>query len=57
MAGVMMLHHLHEEAAATRIQRAVEKVIDTGDTVTPDLNPTSTSGTTEMGDAIIAAME
>lgn len=56
MAGVMMLHHLGEHEAADRIQRAVEKVIAESVYVTPDLNPNSTTGTVEMGAAIIAAM-
>ncbi|NOQ13036.1 MAG: NAD-dependent isocitrate dehydrogenase [Methyloprofundus sp.] len=56
MAGVMMLHHLGENDAAKRIQAALEKVIDDGKFVTPDLNPDSKAGTIEMGDAIIAAL-
>ena len=56
MAGVMMLHHLGEAEAADRIQLALEKVIDEGTFVTPDLNPDSKVGTIEMGDAIIAAL-
>jgi len=56
MAGVMMLHHLGENAAANRIQTALEKVIDAGEFVTPDLNPDSKAGTVEMGEAIIAAL-
>ncbi len=56
MAGVMMLHHLGEHAAADKIQVATEKVVAEGIHVTPDLNPNSKSGTIEMADAIIAAM-
>ncbi|MCK5729215.1 MAG: isocitrate/isopropylmalate dehydrogenase family protein, partial [Methylococcales bacterium] len=56
MAGVMMLNHLGETDAATNIQTAVEKVIDEGKSVTPDLNPSSKVGTTEMGNAIIEMM-
>ncbi|MCK5872352.1 MAG: NAD-dependent isocitrate dehydrogenase [Methylococcales bacterium] len=56
MAGVMMLHHLGETEAATNIQTAVEKVINEGKFVTPDLNPNSKVGTTEMGNAIIEMM-
>ena len=55
LSGVMMLHHLGETAAAQRIQTAVETVIEEGKTVTRDLNPQGVS-TTEMGDAIIAAL-
>jgi len=57
MAGVMMLNHLGETTAATKIQTAVEKIIDESQFVTPDLNPQSTTGTIEMGEAIIAAMK
>lgn len=56
MAGVMMLHHLGEHAAAERIQAAVEKIIADSVYVTPDLNPNSQCGTVEMGEAIIAAL-
>jgi isocitrate dehydrogenase (NAD+) len=56
MAGVMMLHHLGEHEAADRVQKAVEKVITDGIHVTPDLNPNTKAGTTQMGDAILAAM-
>jgi isocitrate dehydrogenase (NAD+) len=56
MAGIMMLQHLGEQAAAERIQSAVEKIVADGVYVTPDLNPHSKTGTVEMGEAIIAAM-
>ncbi|MGD0961179.1 MAG: isocitrate/isopropylmalate family dehydrogenase [Methylomonas sp.] len=57
MAGVMMLHHLGEHQAADRMQNAIESVVSEGKHVTPDLNPASTTGTYEMGQAVIAAME
>ncbi|WP_031432230.1 isocitrate/isopropylmalate dehydrogenase family protein [Methylomarinum vadi] len=57
MAGVMMLKYLGEDAAATRMQSAIEKVINEGQNVTPDLNPASKAGTVEMAQAIIDAME
>ncbi len=56
MAGVMMLNHLGEHQSANRVQTAIEKVIDEGVYVTPDLNPDSKVGTIEMGDAVVAAM-
>ncbi len=56
MAGVMMLQYLGEKEAANRIQTALEKVVDAGDCVTPDLNPNSKAGTIEMGEAIIAEL-
>jgi isocitrate dehydrogenase (NAD+) len=57
MAGVMMLNHIGETQAAERIKNAVEKVVNEGKYVTPDLNPQSKAGTIEMGNAIVAAME
>jgi len=56
MAGVMMLNYLGETEAADKVKNAVEKVVNEGKFVTRDLNPQSTSGTIEMGDAIVAAM-
>ncbi|MCK4842419.1 MAG: NAD-dependent isocitrate dehydrogenase [Methylococcales bacterium] len=56
MAGVMMLNYLGETEAATKIKNAVEKVVEAGEFVTPDLNPNSKAGTIEMGEAIIAAL-
>jgi isocitrate dehydrogenase (NAD+) len=56
MAGVMMLNHLGEHEAATRMLNAIEKVVNEGKYVTPDLNPNSTCGTKEMGQAIVDAM-
>jgi len=56
MAGVMMLNHLGEHDAAHRMQHAIEKVVNEGKYVTPDLNPDSTCGTKEMGQAIVDAM-
>ena len=57
MAGVMMLDHLGEHAAAAKIKTAVEKVVNESKFVTPDLNPQSKYGTIEMGDAIVEAMK
>lgn len=53
LAGVMMLRHLKESAAADRIEAAVAAVIREGKTVTRDLNPHASAGTKEMGEAII----
>ncbi|MEQ1530924.1 MAG: isocitrate/isopropylmalate family dehydrogenase [Methylococcales bacterium] len=57
MAGVMMLHHLGEHEAADKIQAAVEKVVNEGIYVTPDLNPQSKAGTIEFGNAIVASLK
>ena len=56
MAGVMMLNHLGEHEAAHRMLHAIEKVVNEGVYVTPDLNPGSSCGTKEMGQAIVDAM-
>jgi isocitrate dehydrogenase (NAD+) len=53
LAGAMMLSHLGEETAATKVHDAVAKVLKEGKYVTKDLNPRSTVGTREMADAII----
>jgi len=57
MAGAMMLNHLGEQEAAERVIKAVEKVVNEGKFVTPDLNPHSKAGTIEMGNAIVDAMK
>jgi isocitrate dehydrogenase (NAD+) len=54
LAGSMMMAHIGEQAAARNIERAVRDVIREGKSVTPDLNPASTCGTAQMGDAIAA---
>jgi isocitrate dehydrogenase (NAD+) len=53
LAGVLMLRHLNETAAADRIQEAVACVLREGRYVTGDLNPGAPVGTTEMGAEII----
>ncbi|MSP27037.1 MAG: NAD-dependent isocitrate dehydrogenase [Methylococcales bacterium] len=56
MAGAMMLNHIGEHDAANSVINAVEKVVNEGIYVTPDLNVNSKAGTIEMGDAIVRAM-
>jgi len=60
LSAAMMLHHLGEHEAGNRLERAVAAVIAAGDKVTYDLKPTredpSAVGTSQMADAIIAAM-
>jgi isocitrate dehydrogenase (NAD+) len=53
LAGVMMLRHLNEGAAADRIEKAVAAVIKEGAAVTRDLNAGKHVGTREMTEAII----
>jgi isocitrate dehydrogenase (NAD+) len=53
LAGAMMLDHLGEPAAASKVNSAVASVLKAGKYVTRDLDPHSTTGTTEMADAII----
>ena len=55
-----MLKYLKEDAAAARLEAAIEKVIAEGVNVTydmkPDRNDPTAVGTAEMADAIIAAL-
>ena len=54
LAGAMMLDHLGEPDAASKVYSAVATVLKEGKHVTRDLDPRSTTGTSEMADAIIA---
>ena len=54
LSSVLMLHHLKESQAATRLQAAIEKVYAGGKHTTPDVG--GRAGTTEFTDAVIAAM-
>ncbi len=60
LSGVLMLEHLGEAEAATRLETAVAKVIKEGKDVTYDMKPhrddPTAVGTREMGQAIIRAM-
>ena len=60
LSGVLMLRHLGEHESADRVERATAAVIAEGQSVTYDLKPTrddpTAVGTSEMADAIIAAM-
>ncbi len=60
LSGVLMLRHLGETKAADRVERAVAAVIAEGKSVTydlkPDRNDPTAVGTSQMADAIIAAM-
>jgi len=54
LAGAMLLDHIGELDAASRIQGAIAEVVKEGKNVTRDLNPDHFVGTTEMTDAIVA---
>lgn len=53
-AGSLMLDFLGERAAAARVMRAIEHVIEAGKLLTPDLG--GTASTREVGEAIAAAL-
>lgn len=60
MSGVLMLRHLNEEDAASRLEAAIARVIEEGTSVTYDMkerrdDPTAV-GTSQVADAIIAAL-
>ncbi|HET6820012.1 MAG TPA: isocitrate/isopropylmalate dehydrogenase family protein [Candidatus Limnocylindria bacterium] len=52
LSGALMLRHLHETAAADRVESAVRSVIAQGETVTYDLG--GSAGTREFGEAVAA---
>lgn len=60
LSGALMLRHLNEQDAAERVENAVAEVIGKGEKVTYDLradrDQSKAAGTTEMADAIIAAL-
>ncbi|BAS27262.1 isocitrate/isopropylmalate dehydrogenase family protein [Limnochorda pilosa] len=60
LSAVLMLRHLGEKEAADRVERAVAAVIAEGKSVTYDMKPNrddpTAVGTSQMADAIIAAM-
>jgi len=55
LAAVMMLDHLSEKAAASRISLALERVLIGGEVMTADLGGTAT--TKKFADAIIREIE
>jgi isocitrate dehydrogenase (NAD+) len=54
LSSIMMLHHINERDAATRLEGALNKVIQARKTVTRDLG--GTASTSEFADAVIDAM-
>jgi isocitrate dehydrogenase (NAD+) len=61
LSGMLMLEHLGEAEAAARLESAIAAVIAEGTSVTYDMKPTrddpTAVGTSEVADAVIAAME
>jgi isocitrate dehydrogenase (NAD+) len=61
LSGMLMLRHLGETEAADRLERAVERVLGEGKSVTydmkPDRNDPTAVGTSEYADAIIETIE
>lgn len=53
MAGVMLLEHIGELAAARKIEHVVREVIREGTHLTPDLKPGSTISTQAMADELV----
>ncbi len=53
-SAVLMLHHLNEEAAANKVQKAVETVYAERKTLTRDVG--GHAGTSQFADAVLAAM-
>jgi isocitrate dehydrogenase (NAD+) len=54
-SAVLMLRHLDEEAAADKVQRALESVYAERKTLTRDVG--GTAGTSQFADAVLAAMK
>jgi isocitrate/isopropylmalate dehydrogenase len=55
LSAKLMLGYLGEQEAGDRMQRAIERVIERGETLTPDMG--GTSSTDEIGEAIIGALK
>jgi len=53
-SAVLMLHHLNEDAAAVKVQTALEAVYAAGKTLTRDVG--GKAGTSQFADAVLAAM-
>jgi tartrate dehydrogenase/decarboxylase/D-malate dehydrogenase len=54
LSGAMMLRHLGEDAAASSVESAVLSVVALGETLTPDLAGSSSTG--DVGDAVVASL-
>ena len=60
LSGVLMLRHIDEMDAATRLEGAIAAVIEEGRNVTYDMKPQrddpTAVGTSEVADAVIAKL-
>ena len=56
LSGRLMLKHLGEREAASRLETAIEVVLREGVGLTPDLNPTGQGSTEGFADAVIEAL-
>ncbi len=54
LSGAMMLRHLGQDAAADAVEKAVLRVIEEGESVTPDLG--GSSSTSQVGDAVVSVL-
>ncbi len=54
LSGAMMLRHLGEDAAASSVESAVLSVVALGETLTPDLAGSSSTG--DVGDAVVTSL-
>ena len=54
LSGAMMLRHLGHNEAADEVERATLRIIELGESLTPDLG--GASSTSQVGDAVIAAL-
>jgi isocitrate dehydrogenase (NAD+) len=61
LSGVLLLQHIEEMDAATRLEAAIASVIEEGKDVTYDMKPSrddpTAVGTSEVADAVIAKLE
>jgi isocitrate dehydrogenase (NAD+) len=59
LSGAMMLRHLGEKEAASRLEKAIGEVIAEGQNVTYDLklDAAAAVGTSQVADAVIAKLK
>jgi len=57
LASAMMLEYIGEEKASKRIEKAIANVIETGKSVTKDINPNKNISTDKFADAVIKELD